>query len=48
MTTAALLVGVGIILLALGVLFIRAHYKTLTPNEELEWMGYGEHPFRKQ
>ena len=48
MIVAPLLIGVGIILIALGILFLKTHYAKTTPNEELEWMGFGDHPFRKQ
>lgn len=48
MIAAPLLIGVGIILISLGILFLKTYYGRATPNEELEWMGFGDHPFRKQ
>jgi hypothetical protein len=48
MIAPALFIGVGIILISIGMLFLKTHYSRITPNEELEWMGFGEHPFRKQ
>lgn len=48
MTTALLLIGCGIILIALGIHFLRTHFSKPSPNEDLEWMGYGDHPFRKR
>lgn len=48
MIPSYLLIGLGTIFIALGVLFLKTHYTTISPNEELEWMGYGDHPFRKQ
>lgn len=48
MTLPLLLIGGGIILIALGILFLKTHYSQTAPNEELEWAGYGEHPFRKR
>jgi hypothetical protein len=48
MILAGLFLAVGIILIGLGILFLHTHYNRVTPNEELEWVGYGEHPFRKE
>ena len=42
-----LFIGVGIILLGLGIHFLKTHYTRITPNEDLEWLGFGDHPFRK-
>lgn len=48
MTASALLIGLGILLISLGILFLKTHYTKKSPNEELEWFGFGEHPFRKR
>ncbi len=43
-----LLIGLGIILVVLGIFFLYAQRTKMVPIEELEWLGYGEHPFRKK
>ena len=46
--TGEMLIGFGIILIGMGVYFIYHHYARLRPNEELEWVGFGESPFKKK
>ena len=48
MIAAHLLIGGGIILIALGMLYLKSHFWRKASNEELEWFGFGEHPFRKR
>ena len=48
MIAAQLLIGLGVILVALGVLFLKTHFSRKASNDELEWFGFGEHPFRKR
>ncbi len=42
------LIILGVLFVTLGIYFLRSHYLKLTPNDELVWLGYGKHPFRKE
>lgn len=42
------LIILGIFLLIFGGIILYKHYTKMIPNEEYEWLGFGEHPFRKK
>jgi hypothetical protein len=48
MTVGFLLVFCGVILFAIGIQLLRTAKNKPLGNDELEWAGFGEHPFRRK
>ncbi len=43
---SGVLIGLGVLLLALGTYFVFLHYQR-APATDYRWVGPGEHPFKK-